>query len=193
MQKLHGDFNAPGDQPTRPHGNCYWLLAGRLLAGEHPGAPGAAQLADRLAALLDAGVSQFIDLTREDESLPDYAPLLQEMGASRRIEVAHTRFPIKDYSTPDRALTRRILTCMDRALADGGVTYLHCHGGAGRTGTVVGCWLVEQGLAPDAALDLIAAKWQLMEKRQRIEHSPETQAQRDWVKGWPQKRLSVEP
>ena len=40
----------------------------------------------------------------------------------------------------------RILDDVDAALADGGAVYVHCWGGIGRTGTVVGCWLVRHGL-----------------------------------------------
>ena len=28
---------SPGDALPRPHDNCYWLLPGRMLAGEYPG------------------------------------------------------------------------------------------------------------------------------------------------------------
>ena len=39
---------AAGDAQPRPHGNTYWLLPGRVLAGEHPGAAGAHALPLRL-------------------------------------------------------------------------------------------------------------------------------------------------
>ena len=31
-------LDVPGDALPRPHANCYWLIPGQLLAGEHPGA-----------------------------------------------------------------------------------------------------------------------------------------------------------
>ncbi len=31
-------FDTPGDVLARPHANCYWLVPGLVLAGEHPGA-----------------------------------------------------------------------------------------------------------------------------------------------------------
>ncbi len=39
--------------------------------------------------------------------------------------------------------------------SDRGVVYLHCRGGCGRTGVIIGCYLVEQGLRPDDALERV--------------------------------------
>ena len=50
----------------------------------------------------------------------------------------------------------RILDEVDGALADGGSVYVHCWGGIGRTGTVVGCWLVRHGLDDGDAVARIA-------------------------------------
>ena len=51
-------LEAPGDgPPARPHGNTYWLVPGRLLAGEHPSNGHPDVLALRLLGLQAAGVS----------------------------------------------------------------------------------------------------------------------------------------
>ena len=54
--------------------------------------------------------------------------------------------PIEDLSVPTLADMERILGAIDDELAAGRAVYLHCWGGIGRTGTVVGCYLVRQGL-----------------------------------------------
>ena len=76
----------------------------------------------------------------------------------------------------------RTLDLVDRELGRGGTVYAHCWGGAGRTGTVVGCWLVRHGLYGDGALAQIAALragspalWL---------DSPQTGEQRAMVRGW---------
>jgi protein-tyrosine phosphatase len=51
----------------------------------------------------------------------------------------------------------RILADISQALATGDKVYIHCWGGIGRTGTVVGIWHVSRGHAPDAALARIKA------------------------------------
>ena len=180
-------FDAPGDAALRPHQNCYWLVPGLLLAGEHPGTPEPLQLAPRLQTLLDCGLREWLNLTQGDEGLPEYDELLRSQAVSRGLTVLGKRHPIRDYGVPKAAEMRRILDAMDAAIKMERPLYLHCHGGIGRTGTVVGCWLVERGLSGDQALALIQRKWQVMAKRDRVPVSPETEGQRifilDWVAG----------
>ena len=171
-----------GDALPRPHDNCYWLLPDRMLAGEYPGLADPEPQSRRLAAIVGAGVRCVVDLTDLSESLPPYVDALQ--AAAQGGAIRCLRFPIQDYSVPDPATMRCILDAVDAALAAGDKVYLHCHGGIGRTGTVVGCWLVERGFTPVQALALIAAKWQVMAKRHRSPESPETQAQRDFITAW---------
>ena len=177
-------FEGPGDELARPHGNCYWLLPGRLLAGEFPGAADAALQRQRLDALLGAGVRQVLNLTEASEPLPDYRAALQQAAAALDVQVEVQREPIVDYGLPDIATMRRILRAVDTALLSNRPLYLHCHGGIGRTGTAVGCLLVQHGYSGDEALDLIARKWQVMAKRDRAPESPETDAQRNFIRHW---------
>ncbi|MFQ5616083.1 MAG: tyrosine-protein phosphatase, partial [Anaerolineales bacterium] len=94
-------------------------------------------------------------------------------------EIRNPQSPIPDYATPAPAQMRAILDTLDDALAAGHTVYLHCHGGKGRTGTVVGCWLVRHGMAGDEALAQIAA-W----RAGMGGESPETEEQREMVRGW---------
>ena len=177
-------FDAPGDAAPRPHQNCYWLVPGLLLAGEHPGTPDPRQLAPRLQAMLDCGLREWLNLTQAYESLPDYAELLRAQASSRTLNVIGSRHPVHDYSVPRAPEMRRILDTIDAAIKMQRPLYLHCHGGIGRTGTVVGCWLVERGLSGDQALALIQRKWQVMAKRDRVPVSPETEGQRIFILEW---------
>jgi hypothetical protein len=168
---------------TSPIPDAYWVLPGRLLAGEYPGAVDDAAAQRKLAALLDAGVTLFVDLTEAGEyDLRPYAPMAQGLAASRGRMIEHCRLSIPDLGTPSQAAMQQILDIIDRALADGKTLYVHCFAGIGRTGTVVGCHLVRQGLSGQASLDRIAAL------RQPLPHghwrSPETDAQRKMVLQW---------
>ena len=109
------------------------------------------------------------------------------LGRSREIRdnaVAHHRFAIRDFGVPTAALMRATLDVIYGALDVIEPVYLHCWGGVGRTGTVVGCLLREQGLTGAEALDLIARKWRAMEKRTRHPRSPESPAQVALVEQW---------
>lgn len=174
-------FLAPGDSLPRPHGNCYWLWPGRILAGEHPFANQAPLSAGPLQALMDAGVRGTIDLTEASEGLARYDALWDALRASDGTSRACVHEPVRDYGLPAPEVLERLLARLRVHLVQGPLVYLHCHGGAGRTGTVAACLMVDCGLAPDAALARLAAKWSVMDKRERIPHSPETAAQRQFV------------
>ena len=104
-------FDTPGAAIARPHANCYWVIPGRLLAGEHPGAIVAAQGMARIDALLDTRVRHFVDLTAEHEGPAPYVPILRERAATRDVRVAHRRFTIPDFGVQqaDQFLFLRIV------------------------------------------------------------------------------------
>ena len=77
-----------------------------------------------------------------------------------------------------------ILQSIQSALSQGGKVYVHCKAGIGRTGTVAATWLTEQGLDDKQALALLLQKWQAMDKRFEEPHTPETEAQRQFVGAW---------
>jgi len=158
------------------------VVPGKLLAGEYPGARDSEDARSRLREFLAAGVRHFIDVTEAGELEP-YAELLTEEAGSG---TSYQRFSIHDGSVPDEPKTMaEIIATIDRAMADGGITYVHCWGGVGRTGLAVACWLQERGQTPDEALTDLANKWRSCAKSQRLANSPETPEQVRWVKEWP--------
>lgn len=140
----------------------------RLLAGRHPCAWGPGEAPAEVRHLLNRGVTLFVDLTQEGELEP-YAHLVP---ASAR----HVRMPIRDFSVPTPDDLVATLDTIDTELGTGGIVYVHCWAGCGRTGVVVGSWLVRHGLAPQAALERIAEARGL--------GCPQTLEQRLLVLGW---------
>src|SRR5262249_51568757 len=173
-----------GIMQNTPIPDSYWLIPGRLLAGEYPGAHDEAEARQKLRAFLDAGVTHFLDLTEEEEGLRPYLPLLSEEAEKIERAVSHRRFAIRDVGIPSVELMSEIQQFIETALEEGHVLYVHCWGGIGRTGTVAGCYLVEQGLNGEDALAEIERLRQATPDRYR--KSPETGAQVSFVKCWRQ-------
>ncbi|MGD9697221.1 MAG: ADP-ribosylglycohydrolase family protein [Thermoleophilia bacterium] len=146
-----------GATPTHPwahdefiHG--YWVEPGRILAGEYPGHPRSVERArGRINLLVDHGVRTFVDLTAPRDRMAPYEHLVLEAARRRRLDLRRISHPIPDMGTLAPDAYDEILASI-RAGADRGGVYLHCWGGIGRTGTVVGCLLVDGGLRADAAL-----------------------------------------
>src|SRR5215204_1712760 len=165
-----------------PIPNSYVLLDGGLIAGEYPGDRRDGPAKATLGALLDAGVRTFIDLTESHELAP-YDSLLAAEAKVRGAEPRHVRLPIRDVSVPRSAeVMREILDAIDAGLRDGAKVYVHCWGGVGRTGTVVGCHLVRSGLSGDEALARVATLFKSMGKSSRRSRSPETDEQEAYVR-----------
>ena len=108
---------------------------------------------------------------------------IRQLAAQRGIEMVCERFPIQDLGIPSRGDMRLILNTIDRSIDQAMPVYLHCWGGKGRTGTVVGCWLARHEIAQGQAI---------MEKIRGLrrfdpsvhQQSPETTSQRDMVLSW---------
>jgi len=146
----------------------------RLLAGGYPGGADPTEAAHRIARFEHDGVTAFVDLTHPADPLEPYD---RHLVRARRI--AH---PVPDMGTPTVPQLARILDDVDAVLDAGGSVYVHCWGGIGRTGTVVGCWLVRHGLDDGDAIARIAEL-----RRMALDAampSPQTSAQRALVAGW---------
>lgn len=169
----------------RPHENCYWVVPGRLMAGEYPAAPKAEDTHRRLAAIAAAGVRHFIDLTEKHTLLAPYDGILPLIAQVQHTELGYDRFTIPDMGVPETPqLTNAILDRIDALMAEEKAPYVHCWGGIGRTGTIVGCWLVRHGFSGEGALNLIAKRWTLMAKRDRYPRSPQTPGQENYIRMW---------
>jgi hypothetical protein len=160
--------------------DCYWVIEGKLMAGEHPGWEGDEALAERVAWLMRKGIDRFIDLTSGHEyGMPRYEKLLDK-AAEGTAQVV--RMPIGDFDVPTPAQMSYILDLLDSLLAEGHLVYVHCFNGTGRTGTVIGCYLVRHGAAGREALSQLAAMRR--KTRKRDHRSPETIEQEYMVLTW---------
>jgi hypothetical protein len=141
---------------------------GRLVAGRHPCAHGADRAGAEVDALLAEGVTLFVDLTHPGELEP-YAALVTPPAR-------YLSSPIRDFSVPTSEQLAATLDEIDAELAADGTVYVHCWAGCGRTGVVVGSWLVRHGVDAEDALRRIAEARGL--------GCPQTLEQRVFVLSW---------
>jgi protein-tyrosine phosphatase len=166
-----------------PFERSYWVVPGKLLAGEIPASAVDAQTQAKLEGLLKVNTNVVVNLMEEGESnhhnvpFADYAPYLQERG----VEVI--RFPIRDVSIPTVDTMTQILDTIDDRISQGKTVYVHCWGGIGRTGTTVGCYLIRHGLATE---DTVFDEINELKRNTSIagKSSPETYQQREFVQNW---------
>jgi protein tyrosine/serine phosphatase len=178
---------------TAPFPRSYWVVPGKFLAGYYPGSRDSVTAQAKLKNLLEHGIRHFINLMERDEDnfegekFVPYEDQLQNMANEMNIPIELAHAPIRDMNIPLVAEMIRILDQIDRAMEHNPAVYLHCWGGRGRTGTVVGCYLARHGMAVgEAALDLLGE----LRQDDPISHlpSPESKIQAEFVRTWPKGR-----
>ena len=175
--------------PELPFERAYWADPGKLMAGYYPGDADETTAQAKLEALLDCGVRHVVNLMKEtqhpanDSDVVPYEDHLMRIAKDAGIDVTYTLHPIVDQDIPSREMMKSILDDIDRAIGEGRAVYVHCMGGIGRTGTVVGCYLSRHGMAVgDKAFDRIQ---ELRSKDPFLRaRSPNTDPQRGMVRLW---------
>jgi ADP-ribosyl-[dinitrogen reductase] hydrolase len=161
--------------------HAWWVEHPSILAGEYPGSPEPVRASQKVHVLIDAGIRTFIDLTTPEDRLAPYALHVEQAADDRQLDLRHLRFPIPDLGTTTDEGYARIIGAIDEAAGRGGV-YIHCWGGIGRTGTVVGCLLAEGGAEYQHVLDQLRAMRAGTRKAGRW--CPETDEQHEVVARW---------
>ena len=185
------------DHPVVPFPRSWWVQPPVLLAGCYPGDLDPTAARGKLLALLDAGIRTVISLQPPEETNADgrrfapYEPLLEQLAAARGTEVTCIRHPITDCGVPRSSEMAAILDDIDTSIADARPVYVHCWGGHGRTGTVVGCWLVRHGHSGNEALANVTAL-RRHDHYLRENPAPQTDAQRQLVRDWSQAAPAID-
>jgi protein-tyrosine phosphatase len=123
------------------------------------------------------------ELNFKGERFAPYEAQLINLAKDMDLPIKISHMPIRDTDIPTIAQMIAVLDQIDRAIKESPILYLHCWGGRGRTGTVVGCYLARHGKALGrAAIDLLNK----LRKDDPIAHlpSPETKIQADFVRSW---------
>jgi predicted protein tyrosine phosphatase len=159
-----------------PHG-VYWVQPGKLLAGPNPGSWNENQARQRLRRLLNIGVTFFVDLTEPGE-MKDYQLSASSEATTLKRDIIYRQLSIRDMDVPDSSRMTAILNTIDTAIHRGHLVYVHCLAGIGRTGTVVGCYLVRHGMTGEDALS------EIVRLRGGQTDAPQTEEQSRMVRTW---------
>jgi protein tyrosine phosphatase len=180
----------PQERLPLPFSNSYWVIPGSFLAGGYPGRRDPDVVMKNILGLLDVGIRHIISLMEAHE-----VTFLSKYVTCYESELSHilrrtdrtltfSRIPIEDMGVPSPHTMMEILDEIDGSIDHGRPVFVHCLGGRGRTGTVVGCYLVRHGMEGKLAL----AHIQLLRRFEQTASfpSPETRPQRDMVQSWRQ-------
>ena len=174
-----------------PYPRSYWVVPGKFLAGYYPGSRNPVAAENKLTRLLAHGIRHIVNLMEENERnfsgeiFVPYEGMLEEIAERMNTPLEIVHRPIRDMDVPAVETMILILNEIDRAIQRNQMVYLHCWGGRGRTGTVVGCYLARHGMGVgEDALELLRK----LRRKDPISHlsSPETEVQAQLVRSWPE-------
>lgn len=145
---------------------------GKIFAGRLPGWS-TPSLEGDLDDIFGGGVDRIVCLVPPDD-IPRYGARAEYPALAReRIGARFMLFPIVEFDVPtDAEAFASLVEELDRALSRGERILVHCVAGCGRTGTLVSCLLVRQGLGPREAIQLFTDQRGC---------GPETREQERWV------------
>ena len=191
LEKEMENLNNEKLADSLPFDQSYWVIPNRLMAGCYPGSPDPVEMTAKLKRLAEAGISLVVNLMEPNEvdhsgrPFSPYQGEYKSLARAKGLEAEILRFPIRDLGTPTRPTMSNILDTIDNALESDGRVYVHCWGGRGRTGTVVGCFLIRHGLVE--ASDVLAKIKHLRSLGRNVTGaSPETNRQIDMALSWKQ-------
>ena len=174
------------DGSVGPTSRSYWVVEGRLAAGAYPGKKGREeldQIPEVTVKVLEAGIDTFVNLT-QDCTIEDLSHYDADVGQEATVE----RFPIVDNSIPTVSLMVEVLDFIDDCLKHGRNPYVHCWGGLGRTGTVVGCWLIRHGYTDFWNVRDELGRLRVGDLEAGHRESPQVPEQWEFVRSWKEGR-----
>lgn len=151
----------------------YWLDGpwnGKVALAARP--RGGDWLEEDVASWKKAGVGAVLSLLTPEEQTE-----LELQNEAREVQgqgLGFSSFPIPDLQVPrSEANLAEALKNVTANLSAGRNVLIHCRQGIGRTGIIASCLLVQSGMSPGAAVELVSAA--------RGMSVPETPEQREWI------------
>ena len=160
-----------------PCAESYWVVPGLFLAGEYPAGFDELTTRRKLQSLIRTGITTYIDLTHPNDYVFAYQDLLLDEANGYMKTVKYLHHPIPDRSVPTHPQMAEILDAIKMSIDNREPVYVHCI-----AGTVVGCYLVDQGVDNRQVINEIK---QLRQKTpNHWARSPEADEQVDFILSW---------
>ncbi len=112
---------------------------------EHVGGMRLPESNEELKTLDARNVGLIISLTEQ--------PLPNKFFNGTKLQKLH--LPIEDFKAPTIQQVQEMVHHIKEQIATGKKVIIHCRGGIGRTGTMLACWLVAEGMNAKNAIDTI--------------------------------------
>lgn len=125
--------------------NFSFVIEGKLAGMARPGR--GRSLEEDLAFLKAQGIGAIVSVTEK--------PLDESIVWGLGLRYLH--LPIPDYAAPTIQQIEQFLAFLEAVDGDGAVA-VHCYTGQGRTGTMLACALVHQGMSAEEAIRIVRAK-----------------------------------
>lgn len=154
------------------------IMGNRLLiAGQYPGSKNRIANAIKVTILGEEKVDLVINLMEfhELKQFTPYMPAIKKIST----EVKLLSFPIRDMDVPDMRTLDAVVETILESLKTGQKVYVHCWGGHGRTGVIIGCLLTRYGMSPEDSLKTIRQSRAMTPFGKQP--SPQTQEQIDFI------------
>lgn len=171
----------------KPFDRSFAVLPNWLWGGAYPGDRNPTIMASKMVGLVECRVRAIFNLMEDDEIDHDgkpFVPYHEKFRLASTDTTSYINLPIPDVSVVDVGTMARYLDQIHAAVSVV-PTFVHCWGGRGRTGTVLGCFLVDSGLASGEEALKYLHRIRLLYKDPKANFpAPETMQQQKMVINW---------
>ncbi len=123
--------------------NFCFVWEDKVAGSGHPGQ--GETLGSALGSLRGKGIHSILSLS---ESALD-------LGVVRNFEFDYLHLPIEDFAAPTQDQIDQAVGFLGDQVDLGNGALIHCQAGLGRTGTILACFLVHQGMEPAGAIEAV--------------------------------------
>ena len=123
--------------------NFSYVLDNELAGLAHPDSFG--DVPGALEELREQGIGALVSL--------DENGISSNMASERGMRYKH--IPVPDFHAPDPPQADEFVEFVKNCRTDGMAVAVHCRGGYGRTGTLIACYLISQGMSARDAIDVV--------------------------------------